>query len=167
MLVLTRKKREAVLIGDEVTLTVEDICSSTSPDMQGTAVRLGFQAPRGVMIQRGNARRPGGYKKRDKAQSAYQPPKGKLVRIPDAEARLRIEVPQKVPICHNAKPVLAADVEKRSDVAADVSSLVYRFTCRQDDRITICSNIVIVAMDFHHFVFLDRRDRKFELPTAK
>jgi carbon storage regulator CsrA len=147
MLVLTRKDGESVLIGDEITLTVEDVCSSNSRDMPGTAVRLGFQAPRGVTIRRDNIRRPGCYKRKDKAQPAYQP-KGQLVRISDAKARLRIRVPPRIPVCHNATPVLAAEVDKWIGGTADASSLVYRITCHQEDRITICNNIVIVALDF-------------------
>lgn len=44
MLVLTRKKGERILIGDDIVLTVLDI--------RGDGVRLGVDAPRGVRIQR-------------------------------------------------------------------------------------------------------------------
>lgn len=44
MLVLTRKKGERILIGDDIVVTLIDI--------RGDAVRLGFDAPRGVPIQR-------------------------------------------------------------------------------------------------------------------
>ncbi|WP_210479791.1 carbon storage regulator CsrA [Naasia sp. SYSU D00948] len=44
MLVLTRKKGERVMIGDDIVITVIDI--------RGDGVRIGFDAPRGVPIQR-------------------------------------------------------------------------------------------------------------------
>ena len=44
MLVLTRKKGERVLIGDDIVITLIDV--------RGDGVRIGFDAPRGVPIQR-------------------------------------------------------------------------------------------------------------------
>ncbi|RIX30303.1 carbon storage regulator CsrA [Amnibacterium setariae] len=44
MLVLTRKKGERVMIGDDIVVTVIDV--------RGDSVRIGFDAPRGVSIQR-------------------------------------------------------------------------------------------------------------------
>ncbi len=44
MLVLTRKPGERVLIGDDIVVTVLDT--------RGDGVRIGFEAPRGVKIQR-------------------------------------------------------------------------------------------------------------------
>jgi carbon storage regulator len=44
VLVLTRKKGERILIGDDIVVTLIDI--------RGDGVRIGFDAPRGVPIQR-------------------------------------------------------------------------------------------------------------------
>ena len=44
MLVLTRKKGERVMIGDDIVVTVIDV--------RGDGVRIGFDAPRGISIQR-------------------------------------------------------------------------------------------------------------------
>jgi carbon storage regulator len=44
MLVLTRKKGERILIGEDISITVLEI--------RGDGVRLGIDAPRGVRIQR-------------------------------------------------------------------------------------------------------------------
>ena len=44
MLVLTRKKGERVMIGDDIVVTIIDV--------RGDGVRIGFDAPRGVPIQR-------------------------------------------------------------------------------------------------------------------
>lgn len=44
MLVLTRKKGERVYIGDDIVVTLIDV--------RGDGVRIGFDAPRGVSIQR-------------------------------------------------------------------------------------------------------------------
>jgi carbon storage regulator len=44
MLVLTRKKGERVMVGDDIVVTIIDV--------RGDGVRIGFDAPRGVPIQR-------------------------------------------------------------------------------------------------------------------
>lgn len=44
MLFLTRKAGEALMIGDEVTVTVIEI--------RGSQVRLGIDAPKGIRVQR-------------------------------------------------------------------------------------------------------------------
>lgn len=44
MLVLTRKKGERVMIGDDIVVTIIDV--------RGDGVRIGFDAPRGIPIQR-------------------------------------------------------------------------------------------------------------------
>ncbi|PJJ73269.1 carbon storage regulator [Diaminobutyricimonas aerilata] len=44
MLVLTRKKGERVMIGDDIVITVIDV--------RGDSVRIGLDAPKGVPIQR-------------------------------------------------------------------------------------------------------------------
>jgi carbon storage regulator len=44
MLVLTRKKGERVMVGDDIVITIIDV--------RGDGVRIGFDAPRGVPIQR-------------------------------------------------------------------------------------------------------------------
>ena len=44
MLVLTRKRGERVLIGDDIIITVLDV--------RGEGVRIGFEAPKGIPIQR-------------------------------------------------------------------------------------------------------------------
>ena len=44
MLVLTRKRGEQILIGDDIVITILDT--------KGDAVRVGIEAPRGVVIHR-------------------------------------------------------------------------------------------------------------------
>ncbi len=48
MLVLSRRKGEQILIGDNVRLTVVEI--------RGDKVRIGFEAPKGVWIDRSEVR---------------------------------------------------------------------------------------------------------------
>ena len=45
MLVLARKKNEVIRIGDDIVITVLDV--------RGSTVRLGFDAPKNVVILRG------------------------------------------------------------------------------------------------------------------
>ncbi len=48
MLVLTRKRNESVMVGDNIRVTVVDV--------RGGNVRLGFDAPRDVTIDRSEVR---------------------------------------------------------------------------------------------------------------
>ena len=61
MLVLTRKKGQAILVGDHVKITVVDIC--------GDKVRLGVEAPQSLEVDREEVRetveRNGRRKKRE------------------------------------------------------------------------------------------------------
>jgi carbon storage regulator CsrA len=160
MLVLSRRKHEGVIIGDEVTLTVEEICSSDDGQrLAGASVRLGFQSPRHVSICRDELRErrsgpPGGV---GKPANPPQPPAGRVVEIPDAQVRLRIQVPPKIPVCCNGQPTVALDSDERSGAESpQVMTAVHRITCHKDDRITICHNITIAALDVHRFVFTER-----------
>ena len=117
MLVLTRKKGESVILGEEVTLTVEEICGSDGQRIFAAGVRLGFESPRYVSICRSELRpkgsRGGGGVKSGTASptqaSPTQPRPGRLVEVPDAQVRLRIQVPQKIPVCCNGTPLVGLD----------------------------------------------------------
>jgi len=154
MLVLRRKQRESVILGDEVTLTVKEICDADGRRLFGATVRLGFEAPRDVSICRSElcvtASAGGGSGRRVEPP---EPQPGRLVEIPDAEARMRILVPQKIPVRRNGTPITGLDEEQRPDRTTRASKTVYEVTCRKEDRITICNNIVIATFDFHYFVF--------------
>ena len=154
MLVLSRRKHQSVVIGDEITLTIEEIRGSTDGQrISGASVRLGFQTPRYVSIYRGElcAKRPGVAHTGGSAQRA-QPRRGKLVEISDAQMRLRIQVPQKVPVCHNGTPIVGLDSIEKFDGETHSSKAVYHITCHKDDRIAICNNITIAALGFRRFV---------------
>ncbi|HUT12581.1 MAG TPA: carbon storage regulator [Thermoguttaceae bacterium] len=154
MLVLRRKQRESVILGDEVTLTVEEIRGGDGQRLFGATVRLGFEAPRHVSICRSElcvkGSPTGGPGRR--AEPA-EPQAGRLVEIPGAEARMRILVPRKIPVCCNGTPIAGLDREERFDRATRTPKTAYEVTCRKEDRITICSNIIIATFDFHYFVF--------------
>jgi carbon storage regulator len=51
MLILTRNRRQAVMIGDDVTLTVMEV--------RGDRVRLGIKAPPEIAIERQKGLNPG------------------------------------------------------------------------------------------------------------
>ena len=160
MLVLGRRKRQNVVIGDEITLTVEEICDSgDSRQIPGASVRFGFETPRYVSICRGELRaRQSGAVRAGGAAWRAPPRPFKLVGLPDAQVRLRIQVPRKVPVCHNGTPVVGLDSE------AELSGQVHRLksthhvTCHQDDRITICNNITITPLDFRRCVPVEDRE---------
>ncbi len=155
MLVLSRKKRESVDIGDEVILTVEEIRGSDDGQrIFGATVRLGFQSPRYIPIYRSELRKtPSGTGHTGRPGKPRQPREGKVVEISDAQVRLRIQVPQKIPVRCNGTPTVGLDSEERTDDERHTSTAVYHFTCHKDDRITICNNITIATLDVHRFVF--------------
>ncbi|MCH5376467.1 MAG: carbon storage regulator, partial [Planctomycetes bacterium] len=100
MLVLSRKPDESVILGDEVTVTVEEISGDDGQRIYGAKVRLGFQSPRHVSIHRSEYREKieetsheGGPARRPKRVQ------GKLIEISDAQVRLRIQLPRKIPVC--------------------------------------------------------------------
>ena len=154
MLVLGRGKRQSVIVGDEITLTVEKICDSgDGRHIFGTTVHLGFQAPQYVSICRGElrAKRPGTNHTGGVAQRA-QPRTGEIVDLSDAQVRLRIQVPRKVPVCHNGTPTVGHDTEEGFGGENYGPKTVHHITCHKDDRIAICHNIIIAALDFSRCV---------------
>jgi carbon storage regulator CsrA len=155
MLVLGRRKYQSVVIGDEITLTVEEICDSgDGRRIVGAAVRLGFQVPRDVCIYRSElCAKDRGAAHAGRAAQRRQPETGTLVALPDAKVRLRIQVPRKVPVCHNGTPILGRDSEEKLDGETYSPRAIYHVTCRKDDRIAICRNITIAALDFQRLVF--------------
>jgi carbon storage regulator CsrA len=157
MLVLGRRKHQSVVIGDEITLTVEEICDiGDGRRIVGAAVRLGFQVPRDVCIYRSELRaRERGAAHAGRAAQRRQLETGTLVALPDAQVRLRIQVPHKVPVRHNGTPTLGRDSAEILDGETHTPRAIYHVTCRKDDRIAICNNITIAALNFQRLVFRD------------
>ena len=155
MLVLGRGKHQSVVIGDEITLTVEEICDTGDGQrIFGATVRLGFQTPREISIYRSELRA----RQRDTAHSGGatqrpQPRTGNLVELSDAQVRLRIQVPRRVPVCHNGTPTVGLNSDEGFDSETHGSTAVHHVTCQKDDRIAICHNITIAALEFHRLVF--------------
>jgi hypothetical protein len=147
-----------VVLGDEVTLTVEEICGGDGQRIFGASMRLGFQSPSYVSICRSELRANGSMAVRTgrRARPAQARP-GKLVEVSDAQARLRVEVPQKVPVRCNGTPTVGVDSQERLDGATHTSKQVHYITCHKEDQITICHNITIAALNFHRFVFAETR----------
>jgi carbon storage regulator CsrA len=152
MLVLRRKQNESVVIGDEVTLTVEDVYDGDDGQrIFGATVRFGFQSPQYVSIYRDELLRKGSGAARTRRPAKPAPPRaGKVVDIPDAQVRLRIEVPQRIPVCCNGEPSVGLDSQEKCET--HTSKAVHHVTCHKGDRITICGNITIATLDFHRFV---------------
>ena len=152
MLILGRRKYQSVVIGDEITLTVEEICDDDRR-IPAASMRLGFQSPRYVpicrdeLIHRNTGRVSTGAKPKPAARRS-----GSLIEIEDATARLRIQVPKKVPVCHNGTPTVGVDAEERGDGETRIPRTVHYVTCHKGDRVTICHNITISALDFRRFV---------------
>ncbi|MCL4204830.1 MAG: carbon storage regulator [Pirellulaceae bacterium] len=157
MLVLSRKRDESVVVGDEVTVTVEEISDEGGQRIIGAKVRLGFQSPRYVPIFRSECREKvvsgfhgGGVPRRPRVQT------GKLVEIADARVRLRIQVPQRIPIRRNGQPVMGFEPTDANGERPAASSVVHHIVCHKEDRITICNNITVATLDVQQFIPLDR-----------
>lgn len=153
MLVLTRKRYESVVLADEITVTVEEISDGDGARLSRTRVRLGFQCPRHISIERSEcrARNPGAARGNDGAAPASPRP-GMLSEVPDAQVRLQIRVPRKVPVCLNGAPTLGLESDPRGDDTTCSSTAVYRLTCHQEDVVTICRNISVAPVAFLRFV---------------
>lgn len=152
MLVLTRKAYETVVVGDEITVTVEDISDKEGRHLSGVRVRLGFQCPRQVAIERSECRaRNSGPGHWDGTRKAPQPRPGKVSEVSDAQVQLRIKVPRRVPVCLNGAPTAGLDLQQAAPGPDSASVAQYRITCRQEDLVTICKNITVAALAFHRF----------------
>jgi carbon storage regulator CsrA len=152
MLVLTRKKYETVVVGDEITVTVEEISDRDGQHLSGTRVRLGFQCPRQVSIERSECRaRAGDGFRSGAAAKPAQPRPGRISDVSDAQVRLRIKVPRRVPVCLNGTPTVGLESQSEPNGASQRSMMLYRITCRREDLVSICRNITVAALAFHRF----------------
>lgn len=150
MLVLRRGKRQSVVIGDQITVTVEDLKDTVQGErLFGATVGLGFEMPRSISVYRKElkATRTPGPRCGKPAPRKHQQP-GELVELSDVAVQLRIELPPKIPIRHRGESLVGTDGLTENGVATSV----YRVTCHKEDRVTICNNIVIAALDFRRFV---------------
>jgi carbon storage regulator CsrA len=157
MLVLSRKRDESVVVGDEVTVTVEEISDEGGQRIIGAKVRLGFQSPRYVAIFRSECRdrissgfQSSGFSRRPRQQT------GKLVEIADARVRLKIQVPHRIPIRCNGQPVVEFEPMDAGGGRPAAASVVHHIVCHKEDRITICNNITVATLDVQQFIPLDR-----------
>jgi len=150
MLVLGRSKSQSVLVGDEITVTVEEICDiGDGRRIFNATVRLGFQMPQYVAICRSELGHRGGNAAhaREGAQRT-RPGQGEILDVADAQVRLRIQVPRKVPVRHNGTPTAALDSQETLHDEKSGSKAVHCITCHKNDRIAICNNIIIATLGF-------------------
>ena len=93
MLVLSRRRHETVVVGDDVKVTVLDVRSSDRT-VRGGQVKLGFQAPPDVCIQRQELLRR---RKSGSCSSGRRPSKpeitGKKQLLREAVGQLQFEMP--------------------------------------------------------------------------
>jgi carbon storage regulator len=156
MLVLSRKRDESVVVGDEVTVTVEEISDEGGQRIVGAKVRLGFQSPRYVSIFRSECRdrcADGGF--RPGLPKRSRPQTGRLVEISDALVRLRIQVPPRIPVRRNGEPIVGFEPEQPGSSAV-AASIVHHVVCHKEDRITICNNITVATLDVQQFIPISR-----------
>ncbi|NLF70249.1 MAG: carbon storage regulator [Candidatus Anammoximicrobium sp.] len=152
MLVLTRKRHETVIVGDEIRVTVEEISDTDGRHLSGTRVRLGFQCPRQLAIERSECRARGGstFGSGADAKSAQARP-GKVSEVPDAQVQLRVQVPRRVPVCLNGTPTVGLESPREPSGSDQRGMMLYRITCRREDMVSICKNITVAALAFYRF----------------
>lgn len=156
MLVLGRKRRESVIVGGEVVVAVEEILGENGERILGARIRLGFQSPRGVSICRSELLSAGSADARPAASRGRgQMRPGRVVAVPDARVRLRIEVPAKIPVRWNDTLLAPAHTAPSTGETTQPAKQVHYVCCRKEDRITICHNITVAALNFFRFVFFD------------
>jgi carbon storage regulator len=157
MLVLSRRRDESVVVGDEVTVTVEEITDLEGQRILGAKVRLGFTSPRYVAIFRSECcdREPE-QNSRGRTSKRRRPQLGKLVEISDAWIRLRIQVPRRIPVRCNGRPLIGIEPFDASEGSSPPSSVVHHVVCNKEDRITICHNITVATLDVLQFIPLQR-----------
>jgi sRNA-binding carbon storage regulator CsrA len=154
VLVLGRSKLQSVVVGDEITLIVEEICDSGDGQrIFGTTVRLGFQAPTYVPICRGELRAKRPYAPNmSRAAPQTQPRTGEIIDLTNAQVLLRIQVPRMVPVRHNGTPTVGLDLEERIDGEDHSSKVAHHIICHKNDQVAICNNIIIAVLGFHRSV---------------
>jgi carbon storage regulator CsrA len=153
MLVLSRRRDESVVVGDEVLVTVQEISDQQGGRIAGAKVRLGFQSPRHVAIFRSECQDrdlTDGFPRRGSRRTYVL--SGKLISVPDALVRLSIQVPHRIPVCCNSQPLVASPPAEPIDAARSAAKATYDIVCREEDRVTICNNIVIATLDVQRFV---------------
>jgi carbon storage regulator CsrA len=156
MLVLTRKRYESIVLANEITVTVEEISDGDGARLPGTRVRLGFQCPRHVSIERTECRAKNSRTTRFGSGAPPAPPRpGTLSEVPDAQVRLHIRVPRRVPVCLNGAPTLGLESEPGFGEVPGGTMAEYRLNCHQEDIVTICRNISVAAVGFLRFVPAD------------
>lgn len=152
MLVLSRKRNDTVVIGDDATLTVERISlGDDARGVSGATVRLGFQAPRHVSVARGELQRMPSRQGQGKRPPRKRP-EGRLVDIADATIHLRIQVPQKIPVACNGTRLVSGTTSTGSATDTEPRTTTHYVSCHKDDRITICHNINIAMLDIRRFL---------------
>lgn len=157
MLVLTRKEREDIIIADEITLFVDGISDRDGNRLSGARVRLGFECPDHISIDRGELRRRGqgrGHGRGGRGPAPEPPPPGRAHEFSDGQVHLSIHVPPMVPVCLNGKPSSAPPANGNPQDRGP-ATVRHCIVCRPGDRLTICNNIVIEPISFRRFEFYD------------
>ena len=155
MLVLSRGKNQSVIIGDEITVKIEEIrAGGEDKHIAGMSVRLGFETPSYVVIVRSELLNKRSDDSRT-AEVADRPRRssGAIVDIPEARAILQIQTPPKIPVRHNGTPIAGSFLEESKGGPGQQPKMAYRINCVKEDRIAVCHNITIAILDFYQFVF--------------
>jgi sRNA-binding carbon storage regulator CsrA len=151
MLVLTRKVKESVLLGDEVTLTLEEICGSDDQRISGARARLGFEVPRYVPIIRSGFRSRQLRASWERSDRPKRQQAGFPVDVPGATMRIRITVPKGVPVLLNNESVQGSYRLRSGDGETPTGTTEHVVSCRKEDRIRICNNMIVVVFGFQRF----------------
>ena len=177
MLVLSRGRNEAVVVGNDVKVTVLDIRIGETEVGRGR-VRLGFEAPKEVSIQRqevfdrmktktsgssGTKPDMAQYQRSCQAAPSRTAIVGKRQPLRDAAVRLQIQAPPEISIhCSRASgktpghrrivpPCPTESISADQDHALGLPSIRV-INCRKEDNILIGNQLLITIVDVFRFV---------------
>ncbi len=162
MLVLTRRKNEAVLVGNDVKVTLLDVRVGEAT-VAGAQAKLGFEAPQEVSIQRQEVFDRMKSKRSSGSHRSKPDIAGKIQPVRDAAVRLQIQVPPEISIyCSRASenasghrrivpPCRGESISVDQDHALGLPAIRI-INCRKEDNILIGNHLLITIVDVYRFV---------------
>jgi len=162
MLVLTRRKNESVIVGNDVKMTFLGVRIGETT-VAGAQVRLGFEAPKEVPIQRQEMFDRKKSKSSSRSYGSKPNITGKKQPIRDAVVLLQFQVPQEISIhcsraCedetghrHIVSPCRTESISADQEHALGPSP-IRTIYCRKEDNILIGNQLLITIIDVFRFV---------------
>lgn len=162
MLVVSRGRNQAVLVGNDVKVTVLDIRTGEAA-VGGGSVRLGFQAPSEIPIHREEILDRAQPKTSSQAHKPKREIPGTSLPVRDATVRLQIEAPPEISIhCSRASgdasghrrivPPPSTESSTADEAHPSGGPPMRVIDCRNQDNILIGNQLLITIVGVFRFV---------------